>query len=128
MLKYFFITWFFLLLCLIIGEIIYPSVIGLRSSDKWAGVAVIFYTILLFLISFLLVFLFDLYNDFGSFGFVIFFILVLFFFMLFFLPEIRIKNYSINIPFSFFLLFLLFIIFFTLSGYSFKKKIINMER
>jgi len=125
MLKYFFITWFFLLLCLIIGKIIYPSVIDLRG---WTGIIVSLYTILLFLISFLLVFLFDLYNDFGSFGFVIFFILIIFFVILYHLPDIRIKNYSINIAFSSFLLFLLFLIFYSFSGYSFKNLIINMER
>jgi hypothetical protein len=80
----------------------------------------------LFLISFLLVFLFDLYNDFGSFGFVIFFILIIFFVILYHLPDIRTKNYSIEIGISSFLLFLLFTIFFTLSGYTFKDLIINM--
>jgi hypothetical protein len=119
MLKYFFITWFFLLLCLIINYIIYPPV---GPGAGWGIFAIIVY----FLFSFPPVLLFDLYYDFGLFGFVIFFILIIIFFMLFQLPDIRTKNYSIEIGVLSFLLFLLFLIFFTLSGYTFKDLIINM--
>jgi hypothetical protein len=119
MLKYFFITWFFLILCLIIADLIFPSIRLWKDGS-------ILWLLLLLVISFLPVLLFDLYNDFGSFGFVIFFILVIIFFMLFQLPDIRTKNYSIEIGISSFLLFLLFTIFFTLSGYTFKDLIINM--
>ena len=125
MLKYFFITWFFLILCLIIIHIIYPPDIGPGGASKGWAMSILG-IILLFLISFLFVFLFDLYNDFGSFGFVIFFILVIIFFMLSQLPDIRGKGYSISIGFSSFLLSLLFLIFFSLSGYTFKDLIINM--
>jgi hypothetical protein len=118
MLKNFFILSIiiFILLIFFFGA----NIAATKSDDEIGHIAIgylIFGSLVIFFYCFLillfLVLLFDLYHDFGLFGFVIFFIFVqIYFFMLWNLPDIRIKNYSINIAFSYLLLSLLFYFFY----------------